>query len=371
MTRVLLTGKFFPGSSRSLSLPLHSPPFPPLLLLTNLITPGGSGFIAAHVLDILLARGHSVVTTVRSEEKAQKIREAHPDTPASLLDFRIVPDIAKVGAFDDAVQIDGLEAVIHTASPFHFNVTDTKKDLLDPAIIGTTGVLQAIKKHAPSVKRVVITSSFAALMNCEKGDWPGHSYSEADWNPITEEEAYLNPAYGYRASKTFAEKAAWDFVEKEKPNFTLSTMNPPMVFGPIVHYLNSLSALNTSNERFRNLITGQYKEEIPPTGTVLWIDVRDLALAHVKAMELEEAQGKRFFVTAGHYSNKEVAEIIRKNFPELEGELPGKDVTGGDYPEGGVYSFDNTRTQEVLGIKFTGLEQCVVDTVKSLKAVGA
>ena len=114
------------------------------------------------------------------------------------------------------------EAVIHTASPFHFNVTDTKKDLLDPAILGTTGILKAIKKSAPTVKRVVITSSFAAIVdpNAE----PGHTYSEKDFNPITEEEALQNPSNGYRASKTFAEKAAWEFVEKEKPNFTLATV---------------------------------------------------------------------------------------------------------------------------------------------------
>jgi nucleoside-diphosphate-sugar epimerase len=106
------------------------------------------------------------------------------------------------------------------ALQFHFNVTDTKKDLLDPAILGTTGVLKAIKKNAPTVKHVVITSSFASILDASKGNYPGHTYSEKDWNPITLEEADLNPAYGYRASKTFAEKAAWEFVEKEKPNFT-------------------------------------------------------------------------------------------------------------------------------------------------------
>ena len=282
-----------------------------------------------------------------------------------------MPDIAQEGAFDEAVKIPDLAAVIHTASPFHFNVTDTKKDLLDPAIIGTTGVLKAIKKNAPSVKKVVITSSFAAIVDGGKGHAVGHTYSEKDWNPVTLEQALLNPANGYRASKTFAEKAAWEFVEKEKPNFTLAVMNPPLVLGPIVHYLNSLDALNTSNERIRNLITGKFKQEIPDTGVYIWIDVRDLALAHVKAIELDEAAGKRFFITAGYFSNRELADIIRKNFPEYEKELPGKDVKGGDYPEGGIYKFDNSRTTGVLGIKFRGLEESVVDTVKSLKAVGA
>jgi nucleoside-diphosphate-sugar epimerase len=71
-------------------------------------------------------------------------------------------------------------------------------------------------------------------VNGSKGFWPGHAYSEDDWNPITNEEAHENPMMGYRASKTFAEKAAWDFLEKEKPNFSVATINPPMVFGPIV-----------------------------------------------------------------------------------------------------------------------------------------
>lgn len=99
--------------------------------------------------------------------------------------------------------------------------------------------------------------------------------------------------------------------------------------------------------------------------------MRDLADAHVKAIELPEAGGKRFFTTAGYFSNKEITEIVRKNFPELEKELPGKDVKGGDYPAAGVYKFDNSRVKEVLGLKFRELEESIVDTVKSLQAVGA
>jgi nucleoside-diphosphate-sugar epimerase len=237
--------------------------------MTRVLLTGGSGFIAAHVLDILLEHGHSVVTTVRSQEKANKIAENHKSYGKDKLDFAIVEDIAKENAFDEAVKSDPpFEAVIHTASPFHFNVTDVQKELLDPAIIGTTGILKSIKKSAPSVKSVVITSSFASIINPFKGTWPEHTYSEDDWNPITPQQAVENPANGYRASKTFAEKAAWDFLEQEKPNFSIATMCPPLVLGPIVHYLNSLDALNTSNQRVRDIIQGKAKEEIPPTGTL-------------------------------------------------------------------------------------------------------
>lgn len=146
-------------------------------------------------------------------------------------------------------------------------------------------------------------------------------------------------------------------------------MCPPLVLGPIVHYLNSLSALNTSNQRVRNIITGQNKTEIAETGTFLWVDVRDLALAHVKAIEIPDAADKRFFITTGYFSNKEIVEIVRKHFPEYESELPGKDVKGGDYPKEGIYKYDNSRTVEVLGIKFRSLEESIVDLVKSLKSV--
>ena len=196
--------------------------------MTRVLLTGGSGFLASHVLDILLAHKHSVVTTVRSQEKADGIKKAYPNASKGQLDFAIVPDIEPVGAFDEAMVSDPpFEAVIHTASPFHFDITDVKKDLLDPAINGTTGILKAVKAHAPTVKSIVITSSFAAILNVNlPSPASAHTYSEKDWNPITQDEALQNPSYGYRGSKTFAEKAAWDFVEKEKPNFTISTVSP-------------------------------------------------------------------------------------------------------------------------------------------------
>lgn len=217
----------------------------------------------------------------------------------------------------------------------------------------------------------MITSSFASIVDGSKGTRPGYVYSEKDWNPVTEEEAVQNPSNGYRASKTFAEKAAWEFVEKEKPNFSIATMCPPLVLGPIVHYLNSLDGLNTSNQRVRNLITGENKKEISETGTFIWVDVRDLALCHVLAAEKEDAANKRFFITAGYFSNKEICEIIRKNFPEYKDQLPDEGVKGGDYPKDGLYKYDNKRVVDVLGIKFRSLEESIVDLVNSLKSVGA
>lgn len=213
--------------------------------MTRVLLTGGSGFIAAHTLEVLLKHGHSVVTTVRTQEKADKIRDVYKtEVEKGQLGFAIVPDIAKTDAFDKAVVSDPpFEAVLHTASPFHFNVEDIQADLLDPAVVGTTSILHSVKKFAPRVKRVVITSSFAAIIHPDKGFWPGHEYSEEDWDPITLKQAMENPMAGYRASKTFAEKEAWKFMEMENPSFTITTINPPMVFGPVVSRCSLMQSL--------------------------------------------------------------------------------------------------------------------------------
>ena len=147
-------------------------------------------------------------------------------------------------------------------------------------------------------------------------------------------------------------------------------MNPPLVLGPIVHYLNSLSALNTSNERVRDMIQGKFKNEIAPTGTFIWVDVRDLALSHVKAIESPKAANKRFFITADYFSNKRMAEVLRKHFPEYASQLPTESTPGGDFPAEGIFKIDNSRAKELLGVEFRSFEDSIVDTAKSLKAVG-
>lgn len=328
---------------------------------------GGSGFIAAHCVDYLLQGNHEVVFTVRSHDKGRKILSNHANAPESKLSYVIVEDIAKEDAFDEAVKsTPPFDAVLHTASPFHFNVTDPKKDLLDPAIIGTTGILKAIKKNAPQVKRVVVTSSFAAIMNAKNNP---DVYDESCWNPVTMDEAlHTDASTAYRASKTFAEKAAWDFVDKEKPNFTLSTMNPPLVLGPVVHYFNDLSSINTSNELARDLISGKFKDGIPPTRVVLWVDVRDLALAHVRAIERGDAAGKRFFIVAGRFRNSDVVDVVKKNFPQLKDKLPTEYER---LPEEFPYDVDNSRSKEILGLEYRNFEQCITDLVDSLLKVGA
>lgn len=115
---------------------------------------------------------------------------------------------------------------------------------------------------------------------------------------------------------------------------------------------------------------GRHRTAIPPTAPVFtFVDVRDVALAHVRAMEVPEAGGKRFYVVGGYFSNKKIAGIVRGEFGwVLEGLLPSEEVVEGtedDFPEG-HWGFDNSRSREVLGVEYRGLEESVVDTVRSI-----
>ena len=101
----------------------------------------------------------------------------------------------------------------------------------------------------------------------------------------------------------------------------------------------------------------------------IWVDVHDAALAHVKAIETPAAANKRFFVTAGHYSNQEIAKAIRESFPEYRDVLP-EGIGGGEFPPDGYFGYDNSRAKEILGIEFRSLNDSIVDTVRTLKEIG-
>jgi nucleoside-diphosphate-sugar epimerase len=262
--------------------------------------------------------------------------------------------------------------VIHTASPLFFTFTDAQKEIITPALNGTRGILEAVKRFAPSVKRVVITSSFAAILSEEHFTDPNAVFSESTWNPDTVEDASRSIATGYAVSKVAAERLAWDFIKNEKPNFDLVTVNPPLVIGPVAHSLASLDSINASNARIADLLQGKWKTEIDPTGPVdLYSDVRDTAEAHIKALELPEASGRRLFTVAGRTSNHEYAKIVRENFPEYADKVPGPEVPGGEpVDENKAYKWNCDETDKLLKIKWIPVEKSLIDAVHSLKAQG-
>jgi nucleoside-diphosphate-sugar epimerase len=183
------------------------------------------------------------------------------------------------------------------------------------------------------------------------------------------EDALKDIRSSYRASKLFAEKAAWEFMEKEKPSFSLTTICPTFVFGPVTQPISGLDQLNTSSKRIYDFMAGNCRDRIPDTGIsfFLWIDVRDLALAHVRAIEVAAAANRRYLLTAGHFNNRTIGEIIRRRFPEYTGLLPPDDGAGG-YPSNGVYKFDSSAARD-LGLEYRTLEESVVDGVHSMQSL--
>lgn len=189
---------------------------------------GATGFIGAHVLQALLKRGHSVRVSIRAESKASYILENHAEAyKQGRLSYVVISDMYNAESFVSA--LEDMDAIVHVASPFpqyDGRVKNVEKEIINPAIEMTTAILQAAS--ATLIKRVVVTSSFAAIMK-PSGVFCDYTFSEKDWNPIAMEQATQHQALAYQLSKTMSEKRAWQFVSEENPSFDLVTLNPPMV----------------------------------------------------------------------------------------------------------------------------------------------
>ncbi|MFS2109127.1 SDR family oxidoreductase [Sphingomonas sp. Sphisp140] len=261
---------------------------------TVLVT-GGSGFVGSHVILQLLAAGHEVRTTVRSLSREPQVRatleKAGADT--SRLHF-FAADLEKDEGWAEAVA--GCDYVQHVASPFPQSQPEDEQELIRPAVNGTLRVLRAARDAG--VKRVVLTSSFAAI---GYGHGQRHSdYTEADWTDVN------GPAVQpYMKSKTLAERAAWDFVAAEGNGMELAVVNPVGIFGPALN-----DDLSTSIWLVKSMIEGRM-----PGLPDLWfgvVDVRDVASLQVDAMTHEKAAGERFLAVAGKaMSIPEMAEVLR------------------------------------------------------------
>ncbi|KAG8766693.1 methylglyoxal reductase (NADPH-dependent) gre2 [Ceratobasidium sp. 428] len=333
-------------------------------MVQNVLVTGGNGFIAVHIIVLLLQRGYAVTTTVRSENKTTYLRKRFASAVSEgQLRFAIVEDITVPGAFDEVIKINKFDAVLHTSSPFVYDINDVTKDLLMPAIQGTTEMLKSIKAHGPSVKRVVITSSFASIMNLDEGNRSGYVYSEKDWNPMSFERAQQDPLYGYCGSKVFAEKAAWEFIEAENPGFDLVTLCPPTVVGPVLQEVTDLDKLNTSSAISYDVFAGKTKLKFP--GAWIWTDVRDLATAHVAAIEKPAAGNQRFFITEGNYNIGQIADFVWKHYPErAKAKGVPKSTPEDGYPPEGNYRADNSKSKDILGLKYTPFETTLKDQME-------
>lgn len=334
------------------------------------VVTGASGFIAAHLTRELLERGYRVRGTVRGGADKYPFLTELPGARERL--ELVSADLNAEGAFDEAVR--GAEIVMHTASPYALDVKDPQRDLVDPAVKGTTGVLESCRK-AGTVKRVVLTSSMAAITDEPDSD---HVYTEADWNDRSSLDR--NPYY---YSKTLAERAGWSFLEEKKPSFDLVVINPFLVIGPSL-----TKAVNPSNQVFVDILGGTY----PGIMSVAWgfVDVRDVAHAHVLAMETPGANGRNLCANTT-LGMREVVELLRKHGYGEGYKLPRLDLACklGDFaiklgsyfqPKGiGSYlrthigkvpRFDHGKIARELGLEFRPIEQTIVETLADLERWG-
>ncbi|KAK6201706.1 NADPH-dependent cinnamyl-alcohol dehydrogenase [Scheffersomyces amazonensis] len=323
---------------------------------------GATGYIAKHIIFQLLEKGYKVVGQVRSNEKGENLVKQFNN---SNFQYEVVEILEKDGAFDEVLsKHPEVTVFLHTASPAIVVTKDNEKDILIPAVKGTKNVLQSIKKSAPQIKKVIITSSVAATISNADLTNPNFSGGENTWNPETYEEAIKGDGgNAYRASKALAEKAAWEFVEKEKPNFKLSTILPSYTFGPQV-FESDIENLHGTAKLLADLLYLKKDSPIQPFFGVSG-DVRDVAKAHILAFEKEEAEGKRFVISVNTFNFQWVIDIFRKNFKDLAETLP----VGTPLPENffaHALKVNDQNARKILNIDYIPFEKTVVDHIKQI-----
>lgn len=265
--------------------------------MARVLVTGGTGFIGAHCLIQLLADGHETRTTVRDLGRENDVRAMLRQGGAGEVRERLALFCADLNAdagWSEAVA--GCDYVFHVASPFPSAVPKDENELIAPARDGALRLLRAARDAG--VKRVVLTSSFAAIGYGAKGRTS--AFTEEDWTNL--KDSSLQP---YQKSKTIAERAAWDFIAREGGGLELAVVNPVAVFGPLLGPDYSTSILLV-----KRLLDGSM-----PGCPDLWlgaVDVRDVADLHLKAMTNPAARGERFLATGGDFvSIYEIAQILK------------------------------------------------------------
>ncbi|KAH9973391.1 hypothetical protein BJV74DRAFT_864462, partial [Russula compacta] len=280
----------------------------------------------------------------------------------------VVEDITKDGAFDEAVR--GVDAIAHTASPFHFKATEPD-DLIIPAVRGTTSILNSALKHgSTTLKRLVLTSSTAAV---REPTTVSRIFTENDWNNAAVEAVKTHgseagPVTIYLASKTLAEKAAWDFVaaHKSEISWDLVVINPPYIFGPSLSPAPTVDDINTSLRDVYDTLSGA-RTGTQLQGQASWVHVAVVAEAHVRATHAAAAGGERIIVRSGPFYYQDLldaaAELGIANVPRGE---PGSTK---DIPVTNI--LQTTKAGDLLGLtQVTALKDVVAESVEDFKARG-
>jgi len=264
--------------------------------MSTVLVTGGSGFIGSFCILQLLSTGHDVRTTIRSLTREGDVRAMLKTGGVEAGDrLSFVPaDLMRDEGWPKAVA--GCDYVLHVASPFPMGVPRDENDLIRPACDGALRVLRASRDAG--VKRVVLTSSFAAIGY-------GHKQRETPFDETSWTDPGGDDVQAYAKSKTLAERAAWDFVANEGGGLELSVVHPVGVFGPVLGPDYSISIL---------LVQRLMDGAMPGCPRLYFgvVDVRDVADLHIKAMTHPAARGERFLAVAGDFmSIKDIARVLK------------------------------------------------------------
>jgi dihydroflavonol-4-reductase len=278
--------------------------------MSTVLVTGGSGFVGAHTIGALLADGHRVRTTVRNLNREPDVRAMVKEAgaePADRLTFHPA-NLESDSGWSDAVL--GCEFVLHLASPFPATAPKDEDELIVPARDGALRVLRAAR--AAGVRRVVLTSSFAAIGY-------GHPPRATPFDETTWTNLDANVS-AYVRSKTLAERAAWDFVATEGRDLELSVVNPTGIFGPILgpDYASSIFLI-------KRLLDGG----LPGCPKLYFgaVDVRDVADLHVRAMTNPAARGERFLAVAGDFlAVVEMARMLKRRLGPVASRVPTREL---------------------------------------------
>lgn len=339
---------------------------------TRVCVTGATGFIGLHVVNQLLARGCHVVAAVRNASDERKMAPllAMQGTGQGRLTVVGGCEVLAAGSFDKAVA--ECEACFHLASPFWMDnrISDPHSELIAPAQQGTVNLLHSCMSSL-TMRRVIVTSSFGAIMNIGGNKpWPlDFSYSEAHWNessaPVKGEFPEPRNVHAYRWSKTVAEQAVWDFVATEQPHFSVACICPPMVLGPNLQKLSSPTDINQSSLIIFKMLSGEMKHVMP--GSVGFVDVRDVAKAHILAAETPAAASKRYLCSGTTKTWLQVSQLLRDLFPTKPIPTTCEDGSVDGQP---CLTLDTSRIRQDLGINFLPLVETLKEQVGSFLEVG-
>ncbi|KAH8102192.1 NAD-P-binding protein [Cristinia sonorae] len=333
----------------------------------KVLVTGANGFVAVWVVKKLLEDGFAVRGTIRSEDKGVYLKETFASY-GDKLELVVVKDITQDGAFDEAVK--GVDAIQHTASPFHLNGTHPD-DLIVPAVEGTRTILRSTLRHGTDVKRFIITSSCSAIEELLPDP---QVYTEDDWNTqsvkeVEEKGVNASASHVYRASKTLAEREAWKFVEEHKNEikWDLVAINPPYIFGPPLQEVASLDSLNMSMAAwYRYVVSGTADGEALATAGNNWVDVRDCAAGHVHCMTVQQAGGHRILSVAGAYKWQDWVNAARKIYPNLSVGNTTYDASQALHP----IRYNTSKFETLLGLKYHTMEETSKAILESFEERG-